>query len=67
MPNQDSVISEGLTPLLGGDVCEQAYYLKYQNSRADYLAAWWNVVDWDFVANRYEAIQSGNEKERASD
>ncbi len=67
MPNQDSVISEGLTPLLGNDVWEHAYYLKYQNKRADYLAAWWNVVDWSFAAKRYEAIQSGNEKELATD
>ena len=67
MPNQDSVISEGLTPVLGNDVWEHAYYLKYQNKRADYLAAWWNVVDWNFVAKRYEAIRSGNEKELTTD
>jgi Fe-Mn family superoxide dismutase len=56
-PNQDSPISEGKTPILGIDVWEHAYYLKYQNKRPAYLEAIWNVVDWDAVAAKYAAAR----------
>ncbi len=56
-PNQDSPLAEGKTPILGVDVWEHAYYLKYQNRRGDYLKAWWNVVRWDKVAERFAAAR----------
>jgi Fe-Mn family superoxide dismutase len=57
--NQDSPLMDGLYPVMGNDVWEHAYYLKYQNRRPEYLNAWWNVVNWDEVARRYEQARSG--------
>ena len=56
-PNQDNPLLDGKTALLGNDVWEHAYYLKYQNKRPDYLKAWWNVVDWGKVAERHAAAR----------
>ena len=58
--NQDSPMMDGMFPVMCNDVWEHAYYLKYQNRRPDYLAAWWNVVNWDEIAHRYEHGHSGH-------
>ncbi|HUO60315.1 MAG TPA: superoxide dismutase [Candidatus Acidoferrales bacterium] len=55
-PNQDSPLSQGLHPIMANDVWEHAYYLKYQNRRAEYLKAWWNVVNWNEVNARYQKV-----------
>lgn len=59
-PNQDSVLMDGKRALFGNDVWEHAYYLHYQNRRADYLAAWWNIVNWNVLNERYAAAKSGS-------
>ena len=55
-PNQDTPLMEGVTPIMGNDVWEHAYYVKHRNRRADYLAAWWEVVNWDAVSARFALI-----------
>jgi superoxide dismutase, Fe-Mn family len=57
--NQDSPLIDGQYPVMGNDVWEHAYYLKYQNRRPEYLAAWWNVVNWDEIGKRYAQGMSG--------
>lgn len=60
-PNQDSPLIDGQTPLLGLDVWEHAYYLRYQNRRPEYVQAWWNVVDWDAVARNFASVTATRE------
>ncbi len=57
MPNQDTPLMQNVTPILGNDVWEHAYYVTYRNRRPEYLKAWWNVVDWDKAGERFEAVQ----------
>lgn len=56
-PNQDNPISEGMAPLMGIDVWEHAYYLKYQNRRVDYIQAWWHVINWDQIEQNYTSVK----------
>jgi Fe-Mn family superoxide dismutase len=60
LPNQDSPLASGLVPIFGIDIWEHAYYLKYQNRRADYIAAIWNLVGWDEVAANFEGAKAGH-------
>lgn len=57
-PNQDTPLHKGIEPLFGNDVWEHAYYLKYNNRRPDYLKAWWDVADWEAIAERYERLRA---------
>src|SRR5437867_1220502 len=59
-PNQNNPLSDGLFPIMGNDVWEHAYYLKYNNRRPEYLQAWWNVVNWEEINKRYESLKSGH-------
>jgi Fe-Mn family superoxide dismutase len=59
MPNQDTPLMQNVTPILGNDVWEHAYYITYRNRRPEYLKEWWNVVNWEKVSERFNA---GNDK-----
>ena len=59
-PNQDTPLHRGIEPIFGNDVWEHAYYLKYNNRRPDYLKAWWDVVEWEAIARRYESLRGGS-------
>jgi Fe-Mn family superoxide dismutase len=62
LPNQDSPLLQNMPVVFGNDVWEHAYYLKYQNKRADYLKAWWEVVNWEAVAERMNSFQTGKQE-----
>jgi Fe-Mn family superoxide dismutase len=65
-PNQDNPLMDGKNPILGVDVWEHAYYLKYQNRRADYLSAWWNTLNWPEVAKHFQAASKGGKAAAAA-